>query len=160
MAKYHINPETGNPGVCKATISCRFGDADKHFDSKDDARKAYEVEQQALTVPLKPQFEYDTIRFGKLTSKDDIAKLGAALRNEWQIQPHKRFKVRDRYGFGLGVYSIAYDGQKGEFVFQENKYRVARPISSSKDLNELLGEVADQVGYADYEYEQIDWDQD
>jgi hypothetical protein len=35
MAKYHINPTTGNVGVCKAKHQCRFGG--EHFDSKKDA---------------------------------------------------------------------------------------------------------------------------
>lgn len=160
MAKYHINPETGNPGVCRATVSCRFGDSDKHFDSKEDARQFYEREQEALTVPRKPLVQYDTIRFGKLTSKDDIVKLGASLRNHWQKNPQKRFKIKDRHGFGLGVYSVAYDGQKDEFVFQHNKYRVARPLEASKNLNALLGKIAEQVGYADHEEETVDWDED
>ena len=43
MARYHINPKTGNPGICRAKSSCPFGDltAD-HFDSPEAARAAYE----------------------------------------------------------------------------------------------------------------------
>jgi hypothetical protein len=43
MPRYHINPETGNPGVCHAKTKCPFGDIQsEHFDSKDEARSAYE----------------------------------------------------------------------------------------------------------------------
>jgi hypothetical protein len=41
--KYHINPATGNPGVCKAKHQCRFGDLETdHYSSKEDARAAFE----------------------------------------------------------------------------------------------------------------------
>jgi hypothetical protein len=43
MAKYHINPTTGNPALCKAKHQCRFGDIETdHFESFDEARAAYE----------------------------------------------------------------------------------------------------------------------
>lgn len=48
MAKYHVNPETGAPGLCRAVKQCRFGTVD-HYDSRDDAQKAYEASQTTLT---------------------------------------------------------------------------------------------------------------
>lgn len=44
MAKFHINPSTGNPGPCKAARACPFGGADRHFDSAQEARTAFELE--------------------------------------------------------------------------------------------------------------------
>lgn len=42
MARYHINP-AGDVGVCKAAVSCPFGDMEAdHYGSKDEARQAYE----------------------------------------------------------------------------------------------------------------------
>jgi hypothetical protein len=160
MASYHVNPETGNPGVCRAKISCRFGDSDKHFDSKEAAREAYETEQESLRTPVKPILNSSNeIRFGKLTSKTDIAKLGATLRNHWQLKPQKRFKIKDRYGFGLGVYAVSYDAQKDEFQFEKHRYRMIETLESSRNLNQLLGKIADKVGYADHEQHTIDWDE-
>ena len=40
--KYHINPTTGNPGICRATKFCPFGSEADHFGSKEEARAAYE----------------------------------------------------------------------------------------------------------------------
>lgn len=40
--KFHINPETGKPGICVAKFNCRFGGPAVHFPSEDDARMAYE----------------------------------------------------------------------------------------------------------------------
>lgn len=46
MAKYHVNPETGNTGPCKATKGqCPFGGEENHYASEKDAREAYEVSQ-------------------------------------------------------------------------------------------------------------------
>jgi len=47
MSKYHVNPETGNPGVCKATTgNCPFGSDDLHFNTKWEARISYEQSQR------------------------------------------------------------------------------------------------------------------
>ncbi len=43
MAKYHINPKTGNPNICRADVSCPFGDMEAdHYGTKGEALKAYE----------------------------------------------------------------------------------------------------------------------
>ena len=44
MSKYHINPNTGNPGVCHAAKNCPFGDGDHHYGTAEEARVAYEKE--------------------------------------------------------------------------------------------------------------------
>ena len=47
MKKYHINPETGSPGVCQATGACPFGDLEKdHYSTRESARAAYENKSQ------------------------------------------------------------------------------------------------------------------
>jgi len=46
MAKFHINPETGNPGKCSAADgNCPYGSNAPHFSSAEDARSAYEAAQ-------------------------------------------------------------------------------------------------------------------
>lgn len=52
MARYHINPLTGNPTVCKAKIKCRFGGMEHdHYDSKEEAREAYERSAEISSLP-------------------------------------------------------------------------------------------------------------
>jgi hypothetical protein len=47
MSKYHINPQTGNPGLCRAQSgNCPFGSDDEHYPSKQEARTAFEVQQK------------------------------------------------------------------------------------------------------------------
>jgi len=47
MTVYHINPETGNPGICRANKKpCPHGGAENHFESKEEARASFEKRQQ------------------------------------------------------------------------------------------------------------------
>ena len=51
MPKYHINPETGNPGQCKAKgDNCPYGGAESHYPSAANARRAYELSMGPATV--------------------------------------------------------------------------------------------------------------
>lgn len=44
MSKFHINPETGDPGVCTAEVKCPFGDLEAdHYPSPEIARVTYEI---------------------------------------------------------------------------------------------------------------------
>ena len=45
MAKYHINPKSGEVGPCRAQSSCPFGGIQDHYDTADAARAAYEAKQ-------------------------------------------------------------------------------------------------------------------
>lgn len=57
MSSFHVNPETGNAGVCRAESgNCPFGSTDDHYPSADLARAAYErsslaPEESAETWP-------------------------------------------------------------------------------------------------------------
>ena len=46
MPKYHVNPATGNPGVCRAQKNCPFGGEADHYSTREEAREAYEKSQQ------------------------------------------------------------------------------------------------------------------
>lgn len=50
MSKYHINPETGNPNLCRAKVKCRFGLENEHYKTKEDAREAYELKSNESFV--------------------------------------------------------------------------------------------------------------
>lgn len=46
MARYHISPHTGDPGVCSAKVNCPYGNLETdHFDTPEAARAAYEAGQ-------------------------------------------------------------------------------------------------------------------
>lgn len=48
MAKFHVNPETGEPGKCSAAEgNCPFKDVSEHFESAAEAREGYEKEMES-----------------------------------------------------------------------------------------------------------------
>lgn len=54
MAKFHINPKTGEPGKCSADNgNCPFGSADQHYTSIDAARAAFEENNSTFPLSLK-----------------------------------------------------------------------------------------------------------
>ena len=44
--KYHVNPNTGQAGICRATNKCPFGDESKHFENKLLAQKEFEKKKE------------------------------------------------------------------------------------------------------------------
>lgn len=62
MARFHINPTTGDPGPCRARKSCPFGDMEtEHYDSLEAAQAAFEASQapkslasHSKNIPLTP----------------------------------------------------------------------------------------------------------
>lgn len=54
MAIYHVNPNTGNPNICRAEKGgCPFGGTNEHYDTKAEAREAYEKQMDEATLALK-----------------------------------------------------------------------------------------------------------
>lgn len=48
MARFHVNPATGEAGLCRAhNGKCPFGGADAHHDSIEAARSSYETQAEA-----------------------------------------------------------------------------------------------------------------
>lgn len=87
--RYHINPETGDPGICTAVVKCRFGGEGDHYPSSRDARQAFERKMMretwrqvgdALVEPLPPKFivEPDTflLKPGKYFIGDPYLTVG------------------------------------------------------------------------------------
>lgn len=73
MSKYHINPETGRAGQCKAQSpeSCKFsvesGTVIAHYETKDEAKAAYEKLNKNKTLnsvkkTSKPQAKNNTLQ--------------------------------------------------------------------------------------------------
>jgi hypothetical protein len=55
---FHVNPQTGNPGVCRAKEgNCPFGAEAPHYDSKDAARAGYEAFKESLALVAKRKTE-------------------------------------------------------------------------------------------------------
>jgi hypothetical protein len=48
VAKFHVNPKTGNTGACKAKNNCPFGGESEHYSTQEEARAAYEGSQEKI----------------------------------------------------------------------------------------------------------------
>ena len=79
MARYHLNPETGDPGLCRARRgSCPYGGPAVHYGSAEEARVAYEAQQReqgdSFTTPLRSSADlYRVVERG--SSEEKIALL-------------------------------------------------------------------------------------
>jgi hypothetical protein len=52
VIKYHLNPFSGEPKVCKATVGkCPWGGPADHYESESSARGAYEIQKQNEVLP-------------------------------------------------------------------------------------------------------------
>jgi hypothetical protein len=61
--RYHINQETGEPGVCRARVGeCPYGSSSPHFESESEARKAYEAQME----------DYEKFKKSPLGKLDDL----------------------------------------------------------------------------------------
>jgi len=128
MAKFHINPKTGNPGECHAEKGgCPFGSPEEHFDDATAARTAYEKRMEAegsepITKALSPAEVFARDFADDAQAVRDLS-LYEMLR-AWRYAPIGAFQTGDPYS---------------EF-FQQNMYekREANPgawVAASKALS-------------------------
>lgn len=69
MIKYHINPETGEPGKCTAKEgNCLYGESSPHFSTPEDARTAYEAAQGGAFLSTKQKINITKADIKKLTT--------------------------------------------------------------------------------------------
>jgi hypothetical protein len=86
MSKYHVNPKTGNPGLCTAKNQCPFGDSSEHFDSKAEARQSYSNSMEATTAlsspkrraqrPKAPRYPYSSLDASSHVAEFDYDSYG------------------------------------------------------------------------------------
>lgn len=89
--KYHINPATGNPGLCTAeSDACPFSSDDEHYTSKEAAREAFENLNNVFKKPWRPsetKFDLDEVfiraqalsRNGFYSVADDDVPIGGVI---------------------------------------------------------------------------------
>lgn len=109
---YHLNPETGQPGFCRASIRpCPFGLPGDHFATVLEARVAYEGYMAgSLEKPLSWLF---TPKNTTLRATEDHAGLtrscfeeAEAFRAHWPLkEENTKWPVRD-VPYGMGYYSM------------------------------------------------------
>ena len=114
MARYHLNPKSGEPGLCTAEKGrCPFGDSEHHYGSKDEARRAYENDRgQSFVEVISP---------GELT---DIQSKGLEqLRN-----------LASDYSFEYERYVISDQEEAQFFKDYTKKYNTPPSVAHSADV--------------------------
>lgn len=144
MKKYHINPETGNPGVCRANIQeCRFKMApDEHFDTKEEARANYErvMATHELRTRLADEWESRQLMTARLDELfelrgkggDDLAEEREMLYEKLDDQSSKIAYLRDEINGQAPKHvidfpnTIGLQGAQQEVVDSQNQGVYAR----------------------------------
>jgi hypothetical protein len=90
MARYHINPKTGNPGLCTAKNQCPFGDLDKdHYSTRRSALEAYEKNQSHQLLPgLTKQ------RASSISSQELLDRAGTHVREILENETYNHVELK------------------------------------------------------------------
>lgn len=90
MPRYHVNPVSGNPGLCKAVYTCPFGDKETaHFDTPEGASRFFEQTQDSFAPPKKKRGS--VYRIGSLTPATlHFADLEQMIRKMDEARPEGR----------------------------------------------------------------------
>ncbi len=98
MVKYHVNPKTGEPGLCGAQANnCPFGGGDVHYPTKEAARSAYEKTMAAPAFNFKPHLTAISRKTASYPAKNFV---GGHLRQ--LVDSGKPSRLLD-YGCGRGT---------------------------------------------------------
>lgn len=121
MAKYHINPKTGNPGRCSAVHQCPFGGESDHYGSESEARQAYEgsMSQGGATSSLKksivptPEQDWD--------NKFEAITVEAELRRKETLRAGATAELMTKY-YGAGSYEKTIQAAKERAGYASSYY--------------------------------------
>jgi len=149
MARYHIHPRTGDPGVCRAAKYCPFGDLEEdHFSTIEEARAAFERRASPLDNWLASSdgsLEYLPLTEEELHSRlhsiDSIAteklfkeKSSLYAKEEWKAFLNNenifiRTSAKERSGFVLSsFYFLEHRPIEQEFHSEQDSiYRFSPP---------------------------------
>lgn len=110
MTKYHVNPKTGDTGICRAVEKCPFGNMDyEHFPDRKDALRHAEL-----------LIEFDVLKttVGKLTplygDEETLAHYSNA-HEHFSIYPRMEGSQRVTYFLGDGTVIKIPKTDEGEF---------------------------------------------
>lgn len=146
MAKYHIKPDSGEPGACKAKSgNCPFKDADgnetPHFGSRDEAREAFEASQEASLTSLTSRkvdkdIMVDTPEWG-IPWNENLTNFNEALDEAQRLKNEGKYVVILKEYSGMDV----------------NNHQAI------KDLNKEIAEMETYFKEIDYDSSYGDWEQ-
>lgn len=142
---FHVNPETGNAGPCRAHIACPFGSAEEHFATKQEAETYFEASMamQTLVTHQKKRSPQETFTTAQGDLKAALAS-GEGVneaRAEWERASIEFAATPEGAVHFQGLASTAAPGSQAQALYQHftaegNRLRVAR--MGAEDLTAIL----------------------
>lgn len=130
MVKYHVNPNTGEPGVCKAVIQCRFNLKDiDHYPTKEIARQQYEkqMEKKELFNVFESYGNHVCPTHVSCTRPecvDLIHDTVLTMIDESDLESHVKTAVRELIAFGFKNYGAPIVGRSRATFISEEENKV------------------------------------
>jgi hypothetical protein len=164
---YHINPQTGNPGVCKAdptnpqSTGCKYNkSAEEHYATKEDARGSYEHKQiKEIYGPALQKAKAQTIDNAKAreaaaaaaADREKRAVLRRFIELKWKhdLTEDETSELRHvENGFKKTMEGLSSEARE---VFKSDVERMSPPVRgkySSGDLKDSVSApMSDQIRY-------------
>lgn len=127
MQRFHVNPETGSPGLCRAQSGgCPFGGDESHYPSKEVAQKAFELSMAGET------FKKET-KASKMKKELNVEKLkeDAAIVENWKglAYPSKLRRLGELSDKVSFKDPVMIEFEDGSMIFDEagNGYNIDKP---------------------------------
>lgn len=142
MPKYHVNPETGEPGRCTAKVgNCLYGDSAPHFETKEAAHQHFEATQVGSFASAE-----------KKSSLPAYAK--AVLRNPPEFEEEDYAYPEDNWGDPIEVEYGVYDDQARELLMKGQCLGFALELAKAFGTNRVA------VHHQTLEDDELAWDEE
>lgn len=106
-AKFHINPQTGDPSECHALVKCPFGGDDKHFPSVAEARTAFEKSQGSQFQSLIKAHDQRVISGNWTNDSDKVAEMPGERMNRHEMQLFALSTISHNLHPAIGQFRLA-----------------------------------------------------
>ncbi len=156
MARFHVNPETGNTGSCRATKHCPFGDFEKdHYDTAIEAREAYEKSMKGFQTDF--ELEEDFIPKRSYIKPKTVVPPITLHKEIATIEiPYEELKPGDYLPNGSLIIGTTTT-KSGKYIYfqtedgDEEKY-LKKDVASTREMEMTLQEGAYEQRQAELEF--------
>lgn len=142
MPRYHVNPETGEPGLCRAKKACPFGNLEvDHYNTRTEARKEYERRMEDPVQRTIETYNEKVEHYIEGSPKDVSPTMGAWMTESLESLPEGARVVELGSAFGRdaeylsaqGFDVVVTDAAEGFFPALEEKGFSPRRLDAVKD---------------------------
>lgn len=131
---YHINPETGRPNICRASIrECRYGSSSEHFETKDVAQQHSEKRMSETFGTVSTLKKVSEVSSLSVESKSEVKSLDQ-IRKELGVLPEEEMRslLRERVRHSMSSRELErFDDDKQKYASEtfHGYYRRLEPMS-------------------------------